>query len=249
MRLYAATVALALLGLLAGPGMAHAADAFLESGIPASSREWLGADYEIAVRILTSGKLKLPRFSDPQGSAILSRITATENFSFHRNKSLPLRSRFEDYLKLQESTNTLAKAYFAASLKGERVNKEVSRLLAFLLLASVVGVDLMDEFVPTIPRDDKYAVRMDGLRQFRSGLTTQFVGAEMTLTEANGFSSDDRSAILEAMGATLPKLKGAFAADVRIELARKLEIDKTRLNRPKDIQLLDGMIRELRSLS
>lgn len=118
-------------------------------------------------------------------------------------------------------------------------------MLAFLLRTSAVGLDLTDEFLPTIPKDDKYATRMDGLKTVKSGLTTVFVGAEVSLTESNGFSSKDRSLLLEAMAATLPTLKRAFAPDYRVELQQKLRTDRAKFTDSNDVLRLDAMVREL----
>ena len=218
---------------------------YLEAGIPAPSREWTGGDYERTLQVLSVGKVALPRFSDRHGEAILTRLTSTENFSFHRNRTLPLQARLEDFSKLYQNASSLGKLYFAAATKDARLGKEVAHLVAFLLHTSEVGVELLDEFLPTIPRDDKYAVRMDGLKRYQSGLTIIFVGAEITLAERNNFSADDRSVVLEAMAQTLPRIKIAFLPDYRVELARKLEADKARFTRLEDIRLIDMMVREL----
>lgn len=240
---------LTVLALLATP-LAYAQDArsppYVAAGIPGVTREWTGADYTQTFRVLSAGSVTLPRFSDRHGAILLGRITSTDNFSFHRNRSLPIQSRLQDYLALQQSVSSLAKLYFPKSASDTASSRpELASLLAFLLRTSAVGQDLSDEFLPTIPKDDKYTTRMDGLKTMKSGLTTVFVGAEVSLTESNGFSPKDRSLLLEAMAATLPTLKRAFAPDYRVELQQKLRTDRAKFTDSNDVLRIDAMVREL----
>lgn len=232
---------------LGAPAAAQApANRYLEAGIPAASREWNGADYARAVRILGEGKIALPRLADPQGAALLRRITSTENFAFHHSKDLPLQARMEDYLKMYQGTTSLLKLYYAEpAIGGVAPHQELAALVAFLLHGSALGVELTDEFLPTIQKDDQYETRMAGLKQMNSGLTSVFVGAEQMLADLQVLSADDRSVILAAMESTLPRIKKAFPEDVRVELRKKLEEDKARFSGQEDLQRLGAMIREL----
>ncbi len=237
-------VIILFLAQLASTCITAATNAFLEAGIPAADREWRGSDYMLAAQIFTDGKVTLPRFSDEQGSLLLERLTSIENFSFQRNKTLPFGSRMEDYLNLTQGANSILKLYLTAANKGKDVHKEMARLQAFELHVAALGVELVDEFMPTIPKDDKYAVRMDGLKKMYSGLTTVFVGAEASLTERK-FSPDDKSTMLEAMTNTLPQIKKTFSADYAVELRKKLESDKSKFKSNDDINRINKMLAEL----
>jgi hypothetical protein len=237
---------LALLALGAPAAAQGPSNRYVEAGIPAASRVWNGVDYERAVQILSEGKIALPRFADPQGAPLLRRITSTENFASYRNKDLPLQSRMEDYLKMYRGITSLLKLYYAEpAIGGVAPHQELAALLAFLLHGSALGIELTDEFLPTIPKDDHYEIRLAGLKQMNSGLIGVFVGAEQTLAERKVFSAEDLSVILAAMESTLPRARKAFPEDVRVELRKKLEEDKARFSAPKDLQRLDAMIREL----
>jgi hypothetical protein len=219
---------------------------YLEAGIPAVSRAWSGTDYERAVEILSSGKIGLPRFADPQGAALLRRMTSTENFTLQRDKKLPMQTRMEDYLKMYQGSASLLRLYYSEpAIAGVGAHQELAAFLAFLLQGAALGAELTDEFMPAMPKDDQYETRMAGLKQMHTGMTQIFVGAEQALGDRKAFSADDRSVILRAMESTLPRLKTAFPEDVRIELRKKLEEDKTRFTGQEDLQRLSAMIREL----
>jgi hypothetical protein len=218
---------------------------FLAAGIPAPSREWHGSAYEQAAQILASGSVALPRLSDAQGAALLQRITSTANFSYHRIRDVPIQARIEDYVRLLQGTNSILKLYYEAAIEGQDFYTEMATLMAFLLHVSALGVELADELIPTIPQDDTYAARMEGLRRMNSGLTSVFVGAETTLTESHIYSPEDLSIVLDAMARTLPRIKKAFPPDYRIALRQKLQADKMKFTAPADIRNFDEMIREL----
>ncbi|HSS75233.1 MAG TPA: hypothetical protein VLV54_00670 [Thermoanaerobaculia bacterium] len=217
---------------------------FLEAGIPAPTRPWTGPDYESTAEILTAGKVPLPTFSDPQGAALLQRMTSADNLSLQRDTSLPLSARMPDFLLVHSGASKLLSLYLAASEKGG-YRPELARVTAFLLHSSAQGVDLAEEMMVAFPRDEKQTTRMEGLRKMNKGLTGVFVGAEQMLAEQNGFSTEDLSVLLNAMASTLPRLKKAFPPDVRIELRKKLEVDKARFKKDEDARRLDQMIGKL----
>ena len=219
--------------------------AFVEAGLPAISREWMGDDYVRAAEVLAAGKVQLPHLSDAQGRLLLQRLTATENLSFCRNRTLPLEQRLDGLFKLMGGSNAISKQYMAAANKGANVHTELAQQLAFLLRVAVLGVQLVDEFQPTIPKDEKYAVRMDGLKQIYSGLTTMFAGAETSLSEKKFYSAEDLSLLLTAMAETLPIVKKAFASDYKLELRKKLESRRAAFPQSEDAQKLQRMISEL----
>ena len=221
--------------------------AFVEAGIPALSRDWSGDDYAQVAQVLAAGRLPLPRLTDEQGRLFLQRLTSKENLSFYRNHSLPIQQRMEGFFKLMGGANAIAKQYMAAANKGLDVHREIAQQLAFLLRATAVTVQLIDEFLPTVPKDEKYPVRMAGLKQTYSGLTTAFVGAETSLSETRFYSPDDLTALLDAMSETLPTVKKVFSPDYKRELRKKLESHRAAFLRAEDTKNIQKMIDELQS--
>jgi hypothetical protein len=125
------------------------------------------------------------------------------------------------------------------------VHEETVRVIAFALQTSALGVELVDEFLPTIPKDDKYAVRMEGLKKLNSGLTIQFVGAERSLSERHFYSPEDLSLLLDAMSSTLPLLKRGFPPGYPAELRERLKSDRLIFTGEKDRKNIDRMLAEL----
>lgn len=248
MRLTTLLTALALGITQPAIGQTDTPSPYVKAGIPAPSRAWTGADYTQAVSVLGSGTSPLPRFSDSNGAAVLNRMTAVENFDFYRNPSVPLQTRLGDYINFMQGANTLLKLYvYSPRDSAGKTQPETAALLAYLLRIAAVGLDLADAFMPTVPRDEKYATRVEGVKKMQAGFTTTFGGAEITLTQDSGFSAADRSLVLKAMADTLPTLQRAFQADYKQELRQKLEADREKLSGTEDRRLLDAMIGQLGS--
>jgi hypothetical protein len=225
--------------------LAAGANVFVKAGVPATDREWSGTDYKLALATLAATKLSLPLFREKDGRAVLERMISQENFSLQRDKTLPMESRMLDHVNVIQAMSAILKLYYEAANKGQDVHKEIAALLAFTLQAAVPGMELADEFLPTVPRDEKYAVRLDGLKKMKSGLTGMFVGAEASLGETKFYSAEDLSLLLETMVTTLPRLKTALSVEYRTELRQKLKAHKLRFKDRGDLQRIDEMLKEL----
>jgi len=217
----------------------------VDAGIPALDREWNGTDYAAAVAILKSGKVPLPSLSDKQGAALLQKLVSTQNLGFDQDKNVDINSRMPDFLKLLEGVSSLLGQYGAALNSGTKLHSECAQVMAFSLKVAELGVKLGNEFLATVPHDDKYATRMEGLKTYYSGMTTMFVGSEMSLSEKSTYTDDDLSLLLESMAQTLPGMKVAFTADYKQELHKKLQADKASFSKEKDTANLQRMIDEL----
>ena len=189
----------------------------------ASDREWNGADYLAVQKAIQKNPSLLPLMRQRRWNTFLFRLTNTENFSFNRNKDLPIGNRLNDYIQIQESTNAILKIYVNLASQGSDLHAETAAILSFTLRVGALGIDLVNEFLPTIPKDDTYEVRMQGLKKMNEGLATCFAGAEISLNETTFYLDGEIAQILQAMHDTLPTFKTVFTPEYTQELAQKLE--------------------------
>jgi hypothetical protein len=214
--------------------------------LPATSREWQGSDYRLAAEIYTTRTYPLPRLSDREGARVLERLTARENLSFHRNKSLPVEVRLNDFAQLIVSANTIAKLYIEPESQSGSRTAETALFMAFLVRASGVGADLMSEYIPSIPKDENYNTRMSGLTQFGSGLASVTNGAVITIgTERFHYSPQDLSRLIEALAEAMPSLRSFMKEDFRRELAVRLRSIKSSYPRLSDQRNIDATVTSL----
>jgi hypothetical protein len=223
-------------------------NSFVDAGIPAASRMWMGQDYVITQKILTSGKVKPPRYSDPKGAELLDRMTSLENLAFSKYKEIPLNLRYHNFLQILQATTAIETLYYAAGANYEDVPpKEESRFVAFMLYVAEVGAKLLPEQMSVIPHDDHYAENLERQKRALSGMADLFLAAEVCLSHRTHFSEEQLSHILLAMKETLPGLLSSFKSDFRAELRKELVRRRSEFKSEADIQNIESMIRTLGS--
>jgi len=155
---------------------------------------------------------------------VFARLTAAQNLEFYRNRSLPLEARFPQAITYFESTNQVLKLYLAAYFKKATGGAELVELLGAELRGAVVMLDLVDEFLPTVRKDDpSYEVRMAGLEKVKQGLATMVAGGLQTLTERDSYRTAERVRLIDYMNETLPAILPRLPAGARVETLVRLE--------------------------
>lgn len=214
-----------------------------EAPIPAASREWTGADYEIVASALAQGRLDLPRFGAGEADALMRRLVSFENLRFQRNKKIPIEHRLSDFVRLNSATSQIVRHYGAAADRGANLHAELAALMAFLVRGAATGAELLTDWVAVMPQDDKLEIRMRGLDQVKSGITTLLISAELSLGEAM-YDANDRSLILSAVADSILALEHLLADDAKRELRQKFETQRnkgTELDAENIRTILEGL--------
>ncbi len=214
-----------------------------QAPLPATSREWTSADYEIVAAALADGRLALPRFNSRESSELLRRLVSIENLRFLENKAIPIQARMPEFIRLQASLGAILKLYGAADFGGADVHSELAAVFSFLVRASASGGGVLAEWIPVMPRDATYEIRMKGVEQVKSGVANILLGAEASLGEAI-YSESDKSMILDAMADSIESLKEFLARDVQAELRQKLQ-NRRSIGTHADILNYERLIRAL----
>ncbi len=228
-----------------GMGMAALANPYLEAGLAATDREWRGSDYAAVAEAIKTQKVPLPRLTDHDGQKILSRFCATDNLAFNRSKSLPISSRMQDYTAILTSGGAVINLYAAEVVKGVKLNDEFTVLMVFQMELSVLGIELVDEFFPTLQKDEKYETRMRGLQKMRSGMTTVFVGMQHSIAEDDILSSANKSDLLKVMAKTAASFATVFSGEVKAELRVKFQSMKSVLTSEADIASINTILKAI----
>lgn len=151
----------------------------------------------------------------------------------------------EDTLAMQQAANTIMKKYAVEANNGANLNREVAEQMAFSLKMATVMISLVDEFLPTIKKDEKYEIRIDGLRKMKMSMETVFSGAEESLGERKFYTDGDLAILLAAMSETLPRFNAVFSDDFRSELRGKLKRRASEFQSPSSVRLIELMQKEL----
>jgi hypothetical protein len=194
----------------------------IAKGCPSPDREWQGKDYTALKELLVKSTLPLPRLESESGRTVLHRLVNPENLSFHHNRNLPLESRFPDLLTLMDCTKSIMLLYVRAVNSGEKLEKELADLLVFQLAVTSTAIELTEEFIPTIPKDEKYETRMAGFAKMKSGLTTILDGAITSLSERAVYSDESIMKIARGVRDYYPRLASVLPETAKAEFRLKV---------------------------
>lgn len=224
------------------------ADQYITLGMPSYDRTWVGQDMAtVASKLQVLARTapeQLPRFNSSRSGPMFARIVARDNLDFFRARSLPLASRFPQALDYIDSLNAISKLYMSAFVAKKVTGDELVELMGAELRAAQVELELVDEFLPTLSKDDpKYPVRMEGLANMRQGLATVVVGNITTLTEARVYDAATRLKLVGYCRETFPSILSKLSAPSRAEVLRRLDeiVDDPRVRelRPQLVLLRD----------
>lgn len=219
---------------------------YLNLGLPADDRPWASVDLEKALRVLTdlskTDARQLPQFGSERSGKVFSRLTADDNLDFARNATLPLSVRMADASNYLAAHNAITKLYFAAFLEKRMDGASVLELSAASFRVMVVMTDVVNEFIPTIPKDDlNYATRMAGLQKVKQGCAISTNGALLTLSEREAYRTADRVRLTESLTTTLPRIVPHMLPASRAEVVQKLDD----MNANKDLSELQPALGKL----
>ena len=203
-------------------------DEYIRHGLPAPDREWSGNDMQQAEKVLTvlvqAGNRNLPRFQSERSGEVFSRLTSARNLGMLRDRSLPLGIRFPQGLAYFQSGNQIFKLYVAARLTNEVSDSELVEFAGAILRVTVVMLDLVDEFLPTIKKEDPtYQVRMDGVKTMKLGLAGIVAGGLQTLTDIERDRDSELLRLVDYMQETFPLIVPRLPPGSRTETMLRLE--------------------------
>jgi hypothetical protein len=179
---------------------AHAAETSTQRPVHARTPDELVAATSAFRAKVTTGTLPGaadPAFVAPPSEAELAWVT---------DRSLPLAQRVETALKLTGDLPVIMRAYAErdarAALASPATARDSTEMLRWtepmIRLLGPLGTVLVEEFMPTVPKDDpSYAVRLEGAKKIGSGSTEMMRGGLVTL-KAQRSELRDRQLLADA---------------------------------------------------
>ena len=137
---------------------------------------------------------------------------------------MPLDARLSQAIDYTRAINQVFKLYMSAFLKNFVRDSELIELTGAQLRLTVVVLELVDEFVPTLKKDDpEYQVRMQGLEQIKQGLAIVVAGVLQTLTVRDSNRGNELARLVGYMQETLPQIVPRLPPGSRAETLIRLE--------------------------
>ncbi len=223
-------------------------DEYLRLGAPADDRPWTSAEMTKVQKVLTDLAKKdsrqLPRYRSERSGKVFARLTDDENLGLARNATFPLSVRLSEILTYSKEFGAISKVYMAAFAEQHIGGREMVELTAHLFRVMVAITDVVDEYLPTIPKDDPdYSGRMAGFERMKQGAATSVNGALILLTERDAYSAPDRVRFAELVTPTLPLLVRRLKPGSRAEMVQTLETMNTD-PKLKELQPALGKLRD-----
>jgi hypothetical protein len=186
---------------------------------PASDRAWNAADYRDLNELIKSGKAPLPTLADPVSRPVFERLVNLQNLEIARSKSLPIGSRLQEILGMFDVTRTLVAGYIAEAQKGKPYERELAKVQVYLLAQSSVILDVVNEFLPTIPKDNKYQARMAGFEKMKQGMRTIMAGVIESTSETGFYSKESTLELVQGIITYLPSMQPVLTDQDRQDFA------------------------------
>lgn len=175
------------------------------SPYPPADRPWNSADYRALMDMVRSGQAPLPTLADPSGKAVFERMVNVENTALWmaRKQELSAGVRMQEMAATLESVNALLMAYLSEAQKGKPYDREMAKLMIYVFTLTGMSIGVADEFMATMPKDDRYETRMAGLRQMQQGSRTVLAGMVQSIAETRFYS---KASTLELVGSVVTHL-------------------------------------------
>jgi hypothetical protein len=201
---------------------------YLRLGLPAQDRDWSSEDMANAAKILESlaqkGYRQLPRYKSERSGEIFARMTSAQNLDLFKNRTLLLDARFPQAADYLQASNQISKLYLTGFLKKEVRDSEIMEWMGSQFRMTVIMLDLVDEFLPSIKKDDpSFEARMQGLDQMKRGLASVVAGGLQTLTESESYRPSERIRLIGYMEETFPAIVPQLPPASRQETLLRLE--------------------------
>jgi hypothetical protein len=204
------------------------ADDYIQLGLPAYDRLWSGDDMVQAMRVLTiitqkdSGQL--PRYKSNKSGEVFDRIVSEQNLGFYVNSNLPIQIRLNEILNYGDALNKINKLYLASFINKTTGSSETIEFQGALLRLTAVTFKLGDEFIPTLDKNDpSYSIRIEGLKNMRTGYAGTVMGSLMTIEDRESCSSKDRVRFIGYCQDTFPYIVPQLLEGSQKETVIKLQ--------------------------
>jgi hypothetical protein len=214
--------------------------------MPAYDRDWSGEDMVSASNVLTSianeDPRQLPRYRSERSGEVFARIISPENLSIFQNGTLPLQTRLSLVSRHIAGLSQISKLYLKGLVERATDGREGVELLGAVLRSAAVMVATVDEFLPTLDRNDpSYKTRMAGFEKMKKGMAEVVAGALQTLTERETYRTEDLIRAASLMKETFPQILAKVPPGSRLETLVRLE----NMAKDSDLKDLEPAIREL----
>ena len=211
---------------------------------PPAGRVWTSKDYKQTAELITKGKLALPSLLDSANRDLFKRIISRENLAFATNKTLLIEARGQEILDIMESVGVIQTMYAAQYMRTRQMTKDFALIAAFLIHTCKSAWLTTSEYMATVPKDDKYAVRMEGLEKTKAGFSEILTGALLIALD-DGNPADCRKIILNALNENISETKSLLTNEAARNFCLLLEGGMKNARSKDELALLNQILEKM----
>lgn len=208
------------------PDHSLTAATYIEKGMPANDREWVGLDYNQAASVLEAvsddDPTMLPRYHSAVSGAVFGRIVSSENYARLHLETIPRQTRFYEASDILRGLSRILLVYNSAMNSRRLFDSEEIELFRSILEVSRFVVQIANEAAasPAERPTDSLFVDRD---QLRKGLASILSGDLRVFTEKNFFRPAELLRHADTMTRMFPDLFPFLSANSQLELKVRLD--------------------------
>ena len=205
------------------PDHSLAPAAYIEKGMPANDREWIGSDYVTAASVLEeiNDPTTLPRYQSAVSGAMFARMVSSENYARIHLETISRQTRFYDASEMLRGLSRILLVYNTATNSRRLFDSEEVELFRFILEVSHDFVQFVNEGGASAGQAaDSLPIDRD---QLRKGLTSILSGDLRVFTEKNLFRPTELLRHADTLTRMFPDLFPFLSANSQLELKVRLD--------------------------
>ena len=209
---------------------------------PPADHPWGVAEYQRLLLLIGTRQQPFPTLADKASKAVFKRMISAQNVAQakSRDESLPAGERMMALATATVAVKRVAVLYLKEINEGKPYERELAKLLVYLLDISGPTIKLADEFIASIPRDDQYEIRLGGLRQAHNGLRQMFSGVIISISETHLYSKPSTLELIQASLNNLPTYQPILT---KADCQKAIRIVERQLKATNDKELQAGLTR------
>lgn len=195
---------------------------YIQRGLPANDRPWVGADYRQTASVLKTlmetDPTLLPRYKSPSSGAMFARIVSPENFGRFRNEAFSRQTRIAEASDILGGVSRILLVYNSATDQTRVFDSEEVELSRFLLEISRDFMQLTDArngLSGDMPAMDR--------QQMSQGLASIMSGCLRMLKEKNFFRPSELVRLADTEEVIFPQIFSYLPPGTQLELKVRLE--------------------------
>ncbi len=156
------------------------------------------------------------------GRQYVERMTNLDNLDALQADNVSVDEGIKRGISMGDGFNPILKMYVVSFMTSKSNGNEMMRTSAFAYRLLQVTFLLAKKKLATMPKDDTYLVRLDGLDRMELGAMQTFIGILMSFDEIQGLTDDNKLFAVQALRYNFSEISLLFSKVQRTEIEKRM---------------------------